>query len=58
MAKIIMRHIPSKIEKSTQHKVMKSWSMAMIETYAPKNNVEIISIRRSAKNTCSVNTKK
>ena len=43
MVKIIMKRVPQKMDQGVQHKVMKNWSVSIVELHSPSRNVKIIS---------------
>ena len=45
MAKILMKHVPIKIDKSIQHKVMRNWSESIVESHSTNKDIRIISVK-------------
>ena len=47
MKKVIMKRVPKKIDYSTQHRIMKNWSAAIVETYSPNQPIKIVSAKEA-----------
>ena len=45
MVKIIMKHVPKKVDQGTQHEVLKRWSFAVVESHPSKKHIRIISAK-------------
>lgn len=42
MAKILLKRIPKKTDKSNQQKAMRVWSATIVETYSKEQSIPII----------------
>jgi hypothetical protein len=45
MVKVLMKRVPRKPDQSVQHKVMKNWSAAIVESHSPSYGVKVISAK-------------
>lgn len=47
MKKVLVKRVPKNFDCSTQHRIIKSWSSVIVETYAPNQPIKIVSAKKA-----------